>query len=199
MNMPKDQKIIQKSDLLAPDVYEKNRRQMRKELVEFKKDRRVPLGPYATFYFECYETMLAQVQEMLHIEKGGAEQLNDELAAYNPLIPNGKELVSTLMFEIDNPVIRATFLGKLGGVEENVFIKIDNDIIYGKPEIDVDRTSAEGKASSVQFIHFEFDQNQISKFKGNNVSIELGIDHKEYSHSTKLSESTIKALSSDFN
>ena len=197
--MPKAQKIIQKSDLLAPDVYEKNRRQMRKELVEFKKDRRVPLGPYATFYFECYETMLAQVQEMLHIEKGGDEQLNDELTAYNPLIPNGKELVSTLMFEIDNPVIRATFLGKLGGVEENVFIKIDNDIIYGKPEIDVDRTSAEGKASSVQFIHFEFDQNQISKFKGNNVSIELGIDHKEYSHSTKLSESTIKALSSDFN
>ena len=197
--MPKDQKIIQKSDLLAPDVYEKNRRQMRKELVEFKKDRRVPLGPYATFYFESYETMLAQVQEMLHIEKGGDEQLNDELTAYNPLIPNGKELVSTLMFEIDNPVIRATFLGKLGGVEENVFIKIDNDVIYGKPEIDVDRTSAEGKASSVQFIHFEFDQNQISKFKGNNVSIELGIDHKEYSHSTKLSESTIKALSSDFN
>ncbi len=197
--MPKDQKIIQKSDLLAPDVYEKNRRQMRKELVEFKKDRRVPLGPYATFYFECYETMLAQVQEMLHIEKGGDEQLNDELTAYNPLIPNGKELVSTLMFEIDNPVIRATFLGKLGGVEENVFIKIDNDVIYGKPEIDVDRTSAEGKASSVQFIHFVFDQNQISKFKGNNVSIELGIDHKEYSHSTKLSESTIQALSSDFN
>ena len=197
--MPKDRKIIQKSDLLAPDVYEQNRRQMRKELVEFKKDRRVPLGPYATFYFECYETMLAQVQEMLHIEKGGDEQLNDELTAYNPLIPNGKELVSTLMFEIDNPVIRTTFLGKLGGVEENVFIKIDNDIIYGKPEIDVDRTSAEGKASSVQFIHFEFNQNQISKFKGNNVSIELGIDHKEYSHSTKLSESTIKALSSDFN
>ena len=197
--MPKDQKIIQKSDLLAPNVYEENRRQMRKELVEFKKDRRVPLGPYATFYFECFETMLAQVQEMMYIEKGGDEQLNDELTAYNPLIPNGKELVSTLMFEIDNPVIRATFLGKLGGVEENVFIKIDNEVIYGKPEIDVDRTSAEGKASSVQFIHFEFDQNQISKFKGNNVSIELGIDHKEYSHSTKLSESTIKALSSDFN
>ncbi|MFL2892538.1 MAG: DUF3501 family protein [Candidatus Pelagibacter sp.] len=197
--MPKDQKIIRKSDLLAPDVYEQNRRQMRKELVEFKKDRRVALGPYATFYFECYETMLAQVQEMLHIEKGGDEQLNDELTAYNPLIPNGKELVSTIMFEIDNPVIRTTFLGKLGGVEENVFIKIDNDVIYGKPEIDVDRTSAEGKASSVQFIHFEFDQNQISKFKGNNVSIELGIDHKEYSHSIKLSESTIRALSSDFN
>ena len=197
--MPKDQKIIQKSDLLALDVYTIQRKDLRKKIVDFKKNRRIPLGPYATFYFESYETMLAQVQEMLYIEKGGDEQLKDELTAYNPLVPNGKELTATLMFEIDNPVIRATFLGKLGGVEENVFIKIDNDIIYGKPEIDVDRTSAEGKASSVQFIHFEFDQNQISKFKGNNVSIELGIDHKEYSHSTKLSESTIKALSSDFN
>jgi hypothetical protein len=197
--MPKEQKIIEKADLLDPDVYEKNRRQMRKELVEFKKDRRVPLGPYATFYFECYETMLAQVQEMLHIEKGGEDQLKDELIAYNPLIPNGRELVSTLMFEIDNPVTRAAFLGKLGGVEENVFIKIDDDLIYGKPEIDVDRTSADGKASSVQFIHFELTSDQILKFKGNNVSIELGIDHKEYSHTTKLSESTIKALSSDFN
>ena len=197
--MSKEQKIITKEDLLPLDAYTKVRRQMRKELVEFKKNRRILLGPYATFYFECYETMLAQVQEMLHIEKGGDEQLKDELIAYNPLIPNGKELVSTLMFEIDNPVTRAAFLGKLGGVEENVFIKIDNDLIYGKPEIDVDRTSADGKAASVQFIHFELTSDQILKFKGNNVSIELGIDHKEYSHTTKLSESTIKALSTDFN
>ena len=197
--MSKEQKIITKEDLLPLDAYTKVRRQMRKELVEFKKNRRILLGPYATFYFECYETMLAQVQEMLHIEKGGDEQLKDELIAYNPLIPNGKELVSTLMFEIDNPVTRAAFLGKLGGVEESVFIKIDNDLIYGKPEIDVDRTSADGKASSVQFIHFELTSDQILKFKGNNVSIELGIDHKEYSHTTKLSESTIKALSTDFN
>ena len=197
--MPKDQKIIQKSDLLAPDIYEKNRRQMRKELVEFKKNRRVPLGPYATFYFECYETMLAQVQEMLHIEKGGDEQLNDELTAYNPLIPNGKELVSTLMFEIDNPVIRATFLGKLGGVEKNIFIKINDEKIYAVPEMDVDRTSDDGKASSVQFIHFNFSDYQVKKFKDQNNIIEVGIDHKEYSHKTKFSEENIKALSADFN
>ena len=197
--MPKDQKIIQKSDLLAPDVYEKNRRQMRKELVEFKKDRRVPLGPYATFYFECYETMIAQVQEMLYIEKGGDEQIADELAAYNPLIPNGKELVATLMFEIDNPVIRAEFLGKLGGVEKNIFIKIDDEKIYAVPEMDVDRTSDDGKASSVQFIHFNFSNDQVNKFKDHNNIIEVGIDHKEYSHTTKFSEDNIKALSSDFN
>ena len=75
------------------DVYTSQRKQLRKKIVEFKKDRRVPLGPYATFYFESYETMLAQIQEMLYIEKGGDEQLKDELAAYNPLVPNGKELL----------------------------------------------------------------------------------------------------------
>ena len=73
--------------------------------------------------------MLAQVQEMLYIEKGGDDQLKDELTAYNPLIPNGQELVATLMFEIDNPVSRATFLGKVGGIEEKVFMKIDGEIV----------------------------------------------------------------------
>jgi len=198
--MSKEQKQIQKEDLLPLDVYTKNRKKIRKDLIEFKKTRRIALGPYATFYFESFETMLAQVQEMLYIEKGGDEQLKDELIAYNPLVPNGKELVATIMFEIDNPVSRATFLGKLGGIEECVFIKIDNDdIIYGLPEIDVDRTSAEGKASSVQFVHFNLTEEQILKFKENNSSIEIGIDHKEYSHTTKLTETNIKALSSDFN
>ena len=94
------------------DVYTKQRKELRKSIVEFKKNRRIPLGPYATFYFESYETMLAQVQEMLYIEKGGDEQLKDELTAYNPLVPNGKELTATLMFEIDNPVSRAAFFRK---------------------------------------------------------------------------------------
>ena len=120
--MPKELRQIQKQDLLSQDSYAKNRKQLRKELIEFKKNRRIALGPYATFYFESFETMLAQVQEMLHIEKGGDEQLKDELSAYNPLIPNGKELTATLMFEIDNPIIRANFLGKLGGVENHVFM-----------------------------------------------------------------------------
>ena len=100
--------------------------------------------------------MLAQVQEMLYIEKGGDDQLKDELTAYNPLVPNGKELTATLMFEIDNPVLRAAFLGKVGGIEEKVYMKIDGDLIKAVPEEDVDRTSSEGKASSVQFIHFKF-------------------------------------------
>ncbi len=196
--MPKEKREIQKSDIMPLDAYIKNRKELRKNIVNFKKNRRVALGPYATFYFESYETMLAQVQEMLYIEKGGDEQLHDELIAYNPLIPNGKELTATLMFEIDNPISRAAFLGKVGGIEEMVFMKLNGETIKAVPEQDVDRTSAEGKASSVQFIHFNFTDEQIQKFKSGDVEIELGMDHKEYSHSTKLSKENITSLSADF-
>tara|TARA_Y100000389_G_C17336986_1_gene451199 strand:- start:348 stop:941 length:594 start_codon:yes stop_codon:yes gene_type:complete len=196
--MPKDKRKICKSDIMPLDIYTKNRKELRKSIVEFKKDRRIALGPYATFYFESYETMLAQIQEMLYIEKGGDEQLNDELTAYNPLIPDGMELTATLMFEIDNPISRAAFLSKVGGIEEKVFMKVDGEIIKAVPEEDVDRTSSEGKASSVQFIHFKLNKQQIEKFKSNSSQIELGINHNDYSHSTKLNELNIKSLSADF-
>ena len=197
--MSKEKKQIEKEDLLPSDVYAKSRKQIRKDLVEFKKDRRIALGPYATFYFESFETMVAQVQEMLYIEKGGDEQLKDELIAYNPLVPNGKELTATLMFEIDNPISRAAFLGKVGGIEEKVFIKIDNEVVKAIPEADVDRTTADGKASSVQFIHFKLTDEQIQKFKLSSTEIELGVDHDEYSHTTKLSVNNISSLLADFN
>ena len=103
------------------------------------------------------------------------------------------------MFEIDNPVSRATFLGKVGGIEEKVYMKVDGELIKAIPEEDVDRTSAEGKASSVQFIHFKFNDNQIEKFKSDSSKIEIGIDHKEYSHTTRLNLLTVKSLSADFN
>ena len=198
MIMPREKREIVKKDIMPLDVYTKNRKELRKSIVNFKKDRRIALGPYATFYFESYETMLAQVQEMLYIEKGGDEQLKDELTAYNPLIPNGKELTATLMFEIDNPVSRSAFLSKVGGIEEKVFIKINGETIKAIPEEDVDRTSAEGKASSVQFIHFKFNDEQIQKFKSNGAEVEIGIDHKEYSHTTKLNAANLSSLSADF-
>ena len=197
--MPREKKQILKEDIIPLNIYTKQRKELRKNIVEFKKNRRVALGPYATLYFESYETMLAQIQEMLYIEKGGDDQLKDELAAYNPLVPNGRELTATLMFEIDNPVSRAAFLGKVGGIEEKVFMKVDGDLIKAVPEEDVDRTSSEGKASSVQFIHFKFNEQQIEKFKSNSSDIMLGIDHIEYSHTTKLSDVVIKSLLADFN
>ena len=197
--MSRERREIQKEDIMPLELYIKNRKELRKNIVNFKKDRRIALGPYATFYFESYETMLAQVQEMLYIEKGGDDQLKDELIAYNPLIPDGKELVATLMFEIDNPVSRATFLSKVGGIEENVFMKIDGEVVKAIPEEDVDRTSVEGKASSVQFIHFKFNEKQIEKFKSGLLQVEIGISHNNYSHTTKLTDATLKSLLTDFN
>jgi len=196
--MTRENRIVEKSDLMPADQYVKIRKKFRNELVEFKKKRRVSIGPYATFYFECFETMCGQIQEMLHIEKGGEEQLKDELKAYNPLVPKGKELVATLMFEIDNPLSRTEFLNKVGGIEKKVFIKVNNEKINSIPENDVDRTSSEGKASSVQFIHFNFSDKQIDKFKDLNNEIFLGIEHSLYNHITKISEETKKALIFDF-
>ena len=196
--MTKENRIIEKTDLVTSDIYAKNRKQIRKKLVTFKKNRRVSLGPHATFYFENFETMLGQVQEMLHIEKGGSEQLKDELSAYNPLIPKGKELIATLMFEIDDPNLRSSFLGKVGGIEERVYIQVKKEIVKANPEKDVDRTSAEGKASSVQFIHFNFSKDQIIEFKNINTEIILGIDHVLYNHMIKIPNEVQKSLMMDF-
>jgi len=198
MIMSKINKIVEKKDIMAADEYAKNRKQFRKKLLEFKKNRRIPIGPYATFYFENFETMLGQIQEMLHIEKGGEEQLKDELSAYNPLIPKGKELVATLMFEIDDPILRSDFLSKVGGIEEKIYMQIDNEKIKAITEKDVDRTSAEGKVSSVQFIHFNFSENQIQKFKDPNIQVILSIDHNLYNHKIKISKDIKNTLAMDF-
>ena len=198
MMMSKEARKVTKSDIISLEQYSKNRKQLRKDLIEFKKHRKVSLGPYATFYFECYETMLAQIQEMLYIEKGGDDQLQDELKAYNPLIPKGKELVATLMFEIDNPVSRTAFLNKVGEIEKKIYMKVGSEKIKSVPEQDLDRTSDEGKASSVQFVHFDFTEEQIKKFKDNNFEVIIGIDHKEYSYFAKIPENIRKALSKDF-
>ena len=198
MIMTKEKRFIEKEDLIVFEEYAQNRKKIRKDLVEFKKNRRVSIGPYATFYFENFETMLAQVQEMLHIEKGGDEQLKDELNAYNPLIPKGKELIATLMFEIDDPTSRVDFLGKVGGIEEKIYIKVGEEIIKAVPETDVDRTSSEGKASSVQFIHFNFSNEQMKKFKNLNNEVTLGINHNLYNHKTNIPEYIRKTLIEDF-
>ena len=196
--MNKQIREITKADLISLEEYSKKRKVLRKEIVSYKKNRRIELGPYANFYFESYETMKAQIQEMLYIEKGGDEQLKDELAAYNPLIPKGKELVATLMFESDNSTLRADFLGKIGGIEEKVYIQIAEEKIKAISEKDLDRTSAEGKASSVQFVHFNFSEEQIKKFKDLNVPVILSINHSLYNHMTEISKDTKKSLAKDF-
>jgi len=195
--------MILKTELTSEDImdvesYNLIRQKRRAEIVEKKKLRRVALGPYATFYFESFETMWYQVQEMLRIEKGGDSQLKDELEAYNPLIPKGKELVATIMFEIDNPDIRAAFLGSLGGVEDCITMDFEGEMILARPEQDLERTNSDGKASSVQFVHFNFSAIQVIKFKEKNARISISINHPKYTHMTVISQETRLALADDF-
>ena len=189
---------IESSDLLEYSTYAKERRSIRKEVVQMKKNRRVELGPHSTFYFENFFTMKAQIQEMLYIEKGGDEQLKDELEAYNPLVPQGSELVATYMFEIDNPNTRKKVLSSLGNVENKLFISINGTKLYAIPEEDVDRTDNSGKTSSVHFIHFKFSDKQVEEFKNSSSRIEIGTDHDNYLHSTVLSKEVKEALAKDF-
>ena len=189
---------ITRDDIWPMERYEKERKALRKDLVARKRDRRCEVGPVCTFYFESYETMWAQIHEMLYIEKGGEAQIADELAAYNPLIPKGDELCSTVMFEIDDPIRRKAFLSRLGGVEETAFLEFAGHRVAGTPETDVDRTTADGKASSVQFIHFRFTPEQIEAFRQPDTRVILGFSHREYAHMAVLSEASRAALAEDF-
>ncbi|MBC8339818.1 MAG: DUF3501 family protein [Rhodospirillales bacterium] len=194
--MPKQE--ITRDDILSLDAYIPLRPERKRAMTELKKNRRVFIGPDATFYFESYDTMLHQVQEMLYIEQGGEAQIEDELSAYNPLIPKGRELVATLMFEIDEPVRRADFLAGLGGVEHTVTLALDGEAIAAVPEEDIDRTSAEGKASSIQFLHFPFTDAQVEKFRDPECQVTLGIGHERYGHMAVLSAAVKDALAGDF-
>ena len=118
-------KLITLHDILPFDEYAATRKDRKKALTQVKKNRRMEVGPHASFYFENYETMWHQMHEMLYIERGGEDQIPDELAAYNPLIPQGSELIATVMFEIGDPIRRANVLGSLGGIEETMFVSVD--------------------------------------------------------------------------
>ncbi len=142
--------------------------------------------------------MWHQIHEMLLIEKGGRDKLADELGAYDPLIPKGREPVATVMFEIDDPVRRRSVLGRLGGVEDTVFLKFDGERIAGNAETDVDRTTAAGKASAVQFIHFRFSDAQVAKFRSRGAEVLVGLDIPEYAHMAVMPEAVRATLAEDF-
>jgi len=196
--MPASDRRITDADIVPDEVFAGERKSRRAALLPVKKLRRVAVGPYCTFYFENFDTMLLQVQEMLYIERGGAEQLADELAAYNPLIPQGSELVATVMFEIDDPTLRASILGRLGGVEDHMFIQLGEHRVSGVAEGDVERTRDDGKASSVHFLHFPFTAEQIGAFKDASITAMAGVDHAHYGHLAVLSAETRAELAKDF-
>ncbi len=186
------------SDIIDPAEYARTRVARRRELAARKRLRRVEVGPSITFYFENYDTMWHQVHEMLHIERGGEAQIADELEAYNPLIPQGAELVATFMIEIDDEIRRKRVLAGLGGIEDAAFFRIGDWTVRGTPEADTDRTTAEGKASSVQFVHFPFTPSQIAAFRTPDAQVVLGLSHPNYSHMAVLPDAVRAELAGDF-
>jgi hypothetical protein len=196
-DMARPRTQIQRSDILPMEEYGRLRAEKRQALLPRKRLRRIEVGPSATVHFESFETMWFQIHEMLYIERGGEAQIADELAAYNSLVPNGRELVATLMFEIPDPDRRRDLLGRLGGVEETVSMQIDGLRITAVPETDIDRTNAAGKASSVQFLHFPFTPAAIAAF-GDAREVLLAIDHPAYGHRAVLTPQMRAELATDF-
>ena len=194
--MPATARKITPADILSPQDYARERDQLRRDAIALKKPRRVEAGPFATFYFENYQTMWLQVMEMLRIEKGGAEQIAGELEAYNPLIPQGDELIATLMLEIEDANRRHATLLTLGGIEETVFMEVGGARVAATPTEYDDRTTADGKTSSVHWLRFKFTPDLIARFKSERVV--LGIAHKHYGHMAVLSDETRVALARDF-
>jgi hypothetical protein len=188
---------LTRANILPPAQYAAERREQRWRLNAIKKRRRVDVGTFASFYFENYETMWHQVHEMLHIEKGGEAQIADELAAYNPLIPQGNELVATLMFEIEDAVRWGRELARLGGVENCTYLDIDGMRVRGEPDPTRENTSPEGKAFSVQFVWFRLSPEQAARFKKAKARIVLGIDHPNYGHMAGVPEAVRAALAED--
>lgn len=189
---------VTRADILPMAEYGPRRAELRRELTQLRARRRVEVGPFVTFSFECYRTIWHQIHEMLFIEKGGEAQIDGELDAYNPLIPNGRELVATMMIEIEDPVRRATMLGKLGHVEDTIAFQIGGQTAPAVPEADEERTTPDGKTSSVHFLHFPFTAAQAAAFKAPNAEVVLAIGHPEYRHMAALPESVRAALAEDF-
>jgi len=195
--MSKTARKITRDDILGDAAYERVRREKRDAMIELKRRRRMSVGPFATFYFENFDTMWYQVHEMLRAESGGEAQVDDELAAYNPLIPNGRELVATLMFEIEDPAERHEMLSGLGGVEETVTLTLGADVIKARPEHDVERTKADGKTSSVHFLHFPLTDDQAVAFKAGRVDAVIAINRRGYQHMATIPAEMRTALAAD--
>jgi hypothetical protein len=186
--MPRDQRTITADDILPLDQYETIRADKKQEALQRKKLTRMAVGPNATIMFENWDSMWLQIQEMLRIEKGGEEQLVDELSAYDPMVPKGSELTATMLFEVEDPVRRDAFLRTIGGVEDHVSIQVGGHIVKACPEGDVERTrESDNKASAVHFFHFEFSPEAIAAWKSGEGTAMVVIDHPGYGHAALVS------------
>ena len=196
--MTSPRRALTRADIMDMADYAKVRAAKRAAIAALKRHRRLAVGPFATFHFESYETMWMQVHEMLHIERGGEEQIAGELEAYNPLIPRGDALIATLMLEIDDPTRRERELYRLAGIEDTIRLEVGGTAVAAQPiEDEVARTSEDGKTSSIHFLRFPFPPAVAARFRTPAARVPLGIDHPAYGHLAIMSEETRAALAED--
>jgi hypothetical protein len=189
---------ITRADILSMEEFATVRKDKRAEIVGIKKHRRVGVGPFCTFYFENYATMWWQIHEMLFIEKGGEEQIKDELHAYAPLIPKGSELVCTFMIEVDDNLRRPAVLAQLTNIDQMVVLEFGAHKVRAVPEDDAERNREDGKTSSVHFLRFPFTAEQIAAFRKPDSRVLLAIEHPNYGHIAVMPDSVREALAKDF-
>jgi len=189
---------LTRNDLYSLEQYSEKRAEFRARVLEHKKPRRVDIGPNFTLYFEDRLTIQYQVQEMLRIEKiFEADGIEEELGAYNPLIPDGNNLKCTAMLEFGDVALRKKRLAELVGMEHTVWARVDgHDKVFAISNEDLERSTDE-KTSAVHFMRFEFSREMIQELLGG-ADLEFGCDHENYRHSVKVSEETLQALAADF-
>ena len=172
--------LLTRSDLWSLEQYSEQRENFRLEVLAHKKNRQLALGDNARIYFEDTLTIRYQIQEMLRIERVfEPEGIEEELSAYNPLIPDGQNWKATFMIEIPDPAPRAIRLGEMIGIEDQVWLQVGElDRIVPIADEDLDRTTAD-KTASVHFLRFEVTPEQINALK-DGATLYAGIDHPSY-------------------
>jgi len=188
---------LTREDLWSLEDYAEQRDAFRTEVIDHKKHRQVRLGAHATLYFEDRMTMKYQIQEMLRVEKIFTRaEIEEELAAYNPLIPDGTNWKATFMIEYPDVEERRAALARMPGIEHKVWVQIgDGGKIYAIANEDLDR-STEDKAAAVHFMRFELDSTSIAAAKGG-APITMGIDHEALAYRVTVDSDTAVSLTRD--
>lgn len=189
---------LQRADLMSLEQYAEQRAAFRNHVIAHKAARKVHLGAHATLYFEDRLTMQYQIQEMLRIEKiFEATGIEEELAAYNPLIPDGSNWKATFMVEFPNPAERKQQLAQLIGIERQTWVQVAGfEKVYPQANEDLVRETEE-KTSAVHFLRFELSASMIAAARVG-AAIHMGVEHPHYQHKTLLKEATQQALLVDF-
>ncbi len=191
-------KKLTRADLYSLEEYAEKRTDMRKQIMKHKKDRNLPIGPNVTMYFEDRLTIQYQIQEMLRAEKiFDADGIQEELDAYNPLIPDGTNWKGTMMIEYIDADERMQALTQLIGIDRKTWVQVDGfEKVYAISNEDLERETEE-KTSAVHFMRFELTPDMINAVK-NDALINIGIDHQNYTHSVSpIPNNYQKALKHD--